>query len=227
MTKKRFLGFWFFITIVALVLLTSAIGIAIDFQAFVSNITSETVGLLISVIVGLFVVDKYTAYYQTKQWYQVRNLTYKSIASHVCEIAIQMLIVFSVKDNRPIRALNEGRFKPNSDTVTAISQVIEELKKISIKLNDKTITELTMNLYEAIKWDLDQIQDILIPRIVQSSDDQEFINILIELDSSREELYASVISRNNVATNEGFMNAIKLLESCHLIYSKLFERWKI
>lgn len=209
-----------------LILLSTIIGIMLDFQAFTSNIISEIVGLLISIVVGLFVVDKYTSFYQAKQWNQVRSLTYKSIASHLCEISIQTIIIFPVKDNRPIRALNVGRFKPNHDTILAMDQVIDEIRQISIKLDTKSATDFPYNLYEVIEWDLDQIQDILIPRVVQSSDDQEFINMLIELDSSRESLYTSVISRNKVTANEGLNNVIKLLELCRGIYSKLFERWK-
>lgn len=227
MTKQKNFGVWFLLSIILIAIVVSGIGVALDPEAFKSNIISEMVGLLISVAVGLFIVDKYIAYDRAKQWIQVRNITYKSIAAHMCEITVQALFIYNIKDNRPMHALKEGRFKPSFDNIAAIDQVIQGVRQTSSEVSAKTFMGLTVNFYDAIEWNLDQIQDVLIPRIVQSSDDQEFINILIELDSSREALYTSIISHNNYAINNENHDVEKMLNICRHVYSKLLERWKI
>lgn len=224
-TNNRNWSFWFPLFIVILVFLIGFVGYCLDSQAFISNIISEIVGLLISIFFGLLVVDKYTSYYQAKQWYQVRNLTYKSIASHLCNMAIQALMQFPIKDNRPLRLLNDGRTIPNPDTVVAFNQLIGELKGLSRELNERNLSDITGNLYENIKWDLDQIQDVLTPRVVQSSSDQEFINLLIEFDNSRQLLHSSVVAHLKMNTNDSFFKLLETLDLCRSLYAKLLERW--
>lgn len=218
---------WFPLLILFFALLIGVVGYRIDRQAFVDNIISEIVGLLISISVGLLVVDRYTNFYQSKQWHQVRNLTYKSIASHLCNIATQILTQFPIKDNRPLRALNDGRTIPSPDTIVAFDQLIGSLSNLRAELSEKGLSDITGALYESIKWDLDQIQDILTPRVVQSSGDQEFINYLVEFDNSRQVLHNSVIAHVKMNTNDSFNRLSEMLILCRNLYAKLLERWTV
>lgn len=203
------------------------LGFCVDSKGFLINILSGTVELLAGIIVGVFIVDKYTAYFQKIQWSKVRLLTYGSLSAHLCDIAVEMLMVFPIKDNRPMGPISDGRQKPNVNTLTALNDLANQLRSLSDgqdKYNIST-SNLAIHLYEAIKWDLDQIQDILIPRIVQSSGDLELIDNLVRFDNVRQSLHNAVLAHKKNSFGGAFPKVIELLDISCILYGAIYKKW--
>ncbi len=76
------------------------------------------------------------------------------------------------------------------------------------------------------RWDLDQIRDVLLPRVLQSSTDQHLVEALVEFDSSRQKLHGAIIAHRQAVTHGVFPYVIDLLEQAQALYSVLCENWR-
>ena len=77
-----------------------------------------------------------------------------------------------------------------------------------------------------VKWDLDQIRDVLTPRVVQSSNDQQIIDALVEFDDARRKLHNAIIVHKRIVTHSVFPDTIALLEQVQSLYGILCDKWK-
>jgi hypothetical protein len=202
-------------------------GFLVDPQGFLGNLLSEVTGIFIGIVVALLVVDRYTALHQENQWARVRNLTYRAIAAHLCDLAAEVFIYFPVHDNRPMRSISEGRDKPSPDAITGMAKLVSQLRQLPEAVNkNQSMSDLAVEFYEAIRWDLDQIRDVLTPRVVQSSNDQAVIDALVEFDNARRRLHNAVAVHTRIVTHGILPDVINLLEESQALYAGLCEYWK-
>jgi hypothetical protein len=66
----------------------------------------------------------------------------------------------------------------------------------------------------------------LIPRVLQSSDDQDLIDALIEFDDTAQELQNAIILHKRLVTHSVFPNLIMLFEKVQAIYEVLVKKCK-
>lgn len=212
---------------VVVVVIASAVGLFIDAKGFLGNLLSETAGIFASIIIALLIVDRYAEHQKEQQWAKVRNLTYAAIVNHLCDLAVEMVVYFPIKDHQPMTPIIEGRDRPNPATINAMANLASLLRQLpSAVSNEKSASDLAVEFYEAVKWDLEQIQDVLTPRIVQSSADQQIINALVEFDNARRKLHNAIIAHKQIVTHSVFPAVIELLEQTQALYGAICEKWK-
>jgi hypothetical protein len=188
-------GRWLIPISIVVIVMATIVGFSMDGKGFLGNLLSETAGIFASIIIALLIVDRYTEYQKQQQWARVRNLTYTAIVAHLCDLTTEMFIYFPVKDHRPMTPIIEGRDRPNPATITAMTNLASQLRRLpNVVSTEKSTSDLTVEFYEAVKWDLDQIRDVLTPRVVQSSADQEIINALVEFDNARRKLHNAIMA---------------------------------
>ena len=212
---------------IVVIVIASVVGFFIDAKSFLENLLSETAGIFASIIIALLIVDRYTEHKKEQQWTKVRDLTYAALTAHLCDLVTEMFIYFPVDDHRPMMRIIEGRDQPNPATIPAMADLASQLRHLpSAVSKEKSTSDLTVEFYEAVKWDLDQVQDVLIPRVMQSSADQEIINALVEFDSARGELHNAIIVHKQVVTHGAFPAVVALLEQTQSLYGALCKKWK-
>ena len=210
-----------------IVVVVSAIGLTFNARGFLENLLSEAAGIFVSIIVALLIVDKYTEHQKEQQWARVRNLTYQALAAHLCDLTTEAFIYFPVSDHRPMTPIIEGRDHPNPATAPAIGDLLSQLRKLPSAVSaEKSTSDLSVEFYDVTKWDLDQIRDVLTPRVVQSSNDQQIIDALIEFDDARRKLHNAIIVHKRIVTHSVFPDTIALLEQVRSLYGILYDKWK-
>jgi len=196
-------------------------GFLVNPQGFLENLLSEATGIFAGILIALLIVDKYAEYHKERQWSRVRRLTYNSIRAHLCDLATDVIINF-LSDHRLMTPIIDGRDYPNPKTTTAMKRMVAQLRELSDTVgSEKSTSDLAVEWYEEVKWDLDQIQHLLTPRVVQSSNDQQVIDSLIEFDNARRSLHNAIILHQRVVTHGVFPYVIELLERVQLLYGVL------
>lgn len=211
---------YFVILCALLALIIIVTGLTIDFKGYLGNILAEIAGIFLGAIVVLLLVDRHTEYQQRKRWRKVRQLTHQVIASHLNNIIIEAFNHFPIKDHKPITAILDSRRRPSLDTLTAVNDLIVQLQQA--KLSSESVIEY----YTAIKWDINQIRQDLIPRVMQSSDDQDLINTLVDFDDTVQELQSKIIVYKKLIQQDISSNILILLEKEKKIYEILIKRWE-
>ena len=225
--KPKPFGRWLIPASVVVVVIASAVGLLIDAKSFIGNLFSETAGIFASIIIALLIVDRYTEHQKEQEWAKVRNLTYAAIVGHLCDLATEMFIYFPLKDHRPMPQIIQGRDRPNPATITAMADLALQLRQLQSAVSrERSTSDLAVEFYEAIKWDLDQIQGVLTPRVVQSPADQQIINALVEFDNARRKLHNAIIAHKRVVTHSVFPAVIGLLEQTQALYGAICEKWE-
>ncbi len=90
---------------------------------------------------------------------------------------------------------------------------------------ERSTSDLAVEFYDAVRWDLDQVQYVLTPRVVQSSADQRIINTLVEFDNARRQLHNAVIVHKRVVTHSVFPTVLEFLEQVQAVYAAICEKW--
>lgn len=211
-----------------LIIIFSAIGILINACSFLENILPEMVGIFASVIISLFIVDKYIEQQRKQQWDRVRNLTFQALAAHLCDLTTEVFMYFPVIDINLMTPIIEGRDRPNPLTISAMEDLISQLSELPSAVSaEKSTSDLSVEFYEAIKWDLDQIQDVLTPRVVQSYGDQQIIDGLIEFDDARRKLHNAIIVHKQITLHTVFPDTLELLNQALNLYKLLCSnKWE-
>jgi len=224
--RPKLFGGWLIPASVVVVVVASAVGFVLDTNGFLLNLLSEIAGIFASIIIALLIVDRYIEHQKEQQWAKVRNLTYTAILGHLCDLATEMFICFPVKDHRSMAPIIEGRDRPNPTTVTAMDDLASQLRQLpSTVSNEKSTPDLAVEFYDAVKWDFEQIQDVLTPRVVQSPSDQLVINALVEFDNARRKLHNAIIVHKQVVTHSAFLAVVELLEQIQISYGAICENW--
>lgn len=203
------------------------IGFFIDTKGFSGNLLAELAGNGIAILVGLLLIDRFLEYRRQKQWTKVRKLTIRAIAVHLCDIASTLHIYFPIGDHRSIGVILEGRNTPNRATATGFEALLEQLRELRNGISkDKSTSDVAVEFYEAVRWDLDQIQTILTPRVIRSSNDQRLIDAVIEFDDARRKLHSSIIGHKLAGTHSVFPDLLLLVQSSGRLYQALCKRWE-
>lgn len=232
------------VVLISLVLvagISTLVGLAIDAWAFqgkdfVGNLLAEVVGNAVSILVGLLIVDWFLEYRKKQQWTRVRDFTLRAITAHLYETAVALFLHFPGFDYNVIAPINEGnRDTPNSTTLAGFEKLSKELPNLPDlfvespqRRPDKSISDYAVDFYEDVKWDLDQIQAVLTPRVMlgPTADAQALVDALVEFDNARRNLHHSIIGHKLVLTGGVFEKACLLMESAERVYRAVYELWQ-
>lgn len=214
--KYRIFQKTFILIFALLALIFIIVGFSVDKKGYTSNILAEIAGLFISVVVAILLVERFTEGQRKKRWERVRKLTHRSISHHLSNILLELFNHFPMPDHSPITAILDSRDQPNSNTIDAINNIIEQMKN-SLQ-QGKVIAESSVEYFNAIKWDISQIRHDLMPRVIQSSEDQNLIDGLVELNDTIQDLQSTIIMRKR---QNIFPNIIPVLEKIRDVYKYL------
>ncbi len=72
-----------------IVTLSLLIGFLLDWRGFVEGMLASLAFSGITIVVGLFFVDRLIEHRQEQQWVRVRLITYRGLAAHLCDVVTQ------------------------------------------------------------------------------------------------------------------------------------------
>jgi len=203
--------------LIALIIMT--IGFSIDFKGYLGNILAEIAGLIIGILVAFSLVDRFTEIQTKKRWGKVRKITHRSISHHLSNILLELFNHFPIPNHNIIDKILACREQPEINPIDVLTDLIEQ---INILFKERKINiEQIVQYFSAIKWDINQIQHDLIPRVIQSSDNQNLIDTLVEFDDIVQDLQNTIILHKRFAKQEALPDVVPLLETINEIYKYL------
>ena len=119
----------------------------------------------------------------------------------------------------PCRHVLQAYLPPRRDTAPDVARMTTPPAKVSPRSPEELIallkrlpnsvgreestSDVSVKFYQALRWDLDQIQDVITPRIMQYSTDQSLIDRLVEFDDASRNLNHAIIVHKEVLTHSG------------------------
>jgi len=120
----------------------------------------------------------------------------------------------------------EGRNRPNPETISAIQHLTEQLRIQKPQSREKSEDDIAVEFCEEVRHDLDQIVDVLIPRVVQSTNSQTLVDALMEFDQSWRDVQNAMIAQKRVVAGNVYARVIVLNERASNVYKALLSDWK-
>src|SRR5439155_7171632 len=176
---------------------------------FLAGIACTALG----VVVAIWVVDRYLRNVARLRWARVETLTYRAIAAHVCDAMLEVLVGTPVlRDFRPMTSIIEGRNGPDAKTIEGLAELASMLRSVPHPGNND-LSDAAITYYEENKWDLDQLCDSLLSRLIEYSDAQDLIDTLMELDGVRRAFHTSIIAHRQAVTGGVFVHLAELVDA--------------
>jgi len=219
-------GKWLLFGSIIVIVVTVVSGLFIDKGGFPGNLLAEITGLALGVLATVLIVERFLQHQRKERWKRVRNLTYFAIANHLCDLVTEIFTYFPLDDHRPMSAIIEGRNHPNPLTIKAMEELISQMKDLPEAVSpEKSTSDIAVDFYEKIRWDIEQLRNVLLPRVIQSSEDQALIDKLTEFDNRARDLYNSILIHLEAVTHSVFPSVRNLVESAKSVYSELLLVW--
>lgn len=220
------IGLWLALGCVVVAAICLAIGLRLDTKSMSVNLLAGLVCIALGIPVAIWIVDLYLKHIARRRWSRVDTLTHRAIAAHLCDSAVEILIGMDVvSDHRPMMPILEGRDRPAAQTIEGLGALTNLLRAVPNPENND-LSDAAIGCYKASKWDLDQLCDSLLPRVIEYSDEQDLIDALIELDTVRRALHNSVISHQLILTGGVFHRLPELVDASAHVYGALLNHWK-
>lgn len=198
------------------------IGALLDFKGFISNVSSEILGVFLGFLIAIFFLDHYQNALREKQWEKVRELTYGSLITNL-SISIFNLFTF-FEDTLPDIKVFRSLFMKFPQSDNAGSKALMDLHNIFREAPTDMWLEYsrkTFTYFEATRYHLDRISDILTPRILEFSDDKEIIDSLINFEEVQSRFQNIVSTDHEINHGASFFVLFDLIKGIHTIYSSL------
>ncbi len=191
------------------------------------NLLAGIACVALGVPVAIWVVDWYMRRAARTHWSRVETLTHRTIAMHICDAMVQLLIDTTVLNNlSPMASIQEGRDQPDAKTIEGLSALASMLRAVSNPGNND-LSDAAIVFYENGKWDLDQLCDSLLSRLIEYSDEHDLIDSLVELDGVRRTLHTSIIAHKQVVTGGVFVHLAELVDATTNVYRSLLNHWHL
>lgn len=193
-------------------------------ETFLQTIRSTVVGIATGVLVTLLVVNSVIEHREQKKWKTVRNTTYSQLINQICHISASCTGFYRIGIRDKWELVN-GTFPPNNKTLSAFDGLIRDLNKHNINGN----IPITYNVkghdaeekfYEDVKYNLDHIQMVLIPRVIQGHGEQELIDALVMFESAGNKLGDEVLLNHTC-----FPAVVSLIEKGRIVYETIYNNW--
>lgn len=222
-------GKWFVAVLIVVVILACIAGFLIDAKNFLVNLIAGLCSISLSILSALFIVDQYVKYKKEHEWAKINKITLNAIAIHLCEIAGGLIFHFAYMDDNLTLPFFTGRNLPNEKTLLAFKPLLQALENLTLPIEiarSKSTSDIAVEYYEALSWDMDQIQNVLTPRVMQSSTDQLLIDALVVFDDARRTLHHSIIGHKQAVTQAVFENVRPLIEAAEKVYHLIYEYYR-
>jgi len=199
---------------------------------FWPNALSEFLGMFVDLIFGAIftfvVIDKYLQFHKNKQWKKIKGIVYKNLYFTLSNILLKLnhalpkeMRVESYVINEDIESLSD--YLPKGDFDVFVSSLTKSLDKLieenaSLQLtNSNSTTAFTderihaslIKFKQNSKTDITALSSLIIPKLLNFSDDTPLLDNTIEL----EELFASLMAKikTDHSKNREHENEIKYI----------------
>jgi hypothetical protein len=157
---------------------------------FAENLAAEILGIGLSISIIKILVD----YYESKRWKYIQDLTSRALIQRIDDIISQVIGA----EFRFLKHLNMDSPKTGTDAIKKFMSLIDtadpkdgdglSLEDPELRTTFSGLIDIADNLiahiYENVKWDLDEIQEKLIPRLLQTAIDQNIADMLISFEET-------------------------------------------
>ena len=202
------------------------VGLSIDAQSMKVNLLAGFACTGVGVPVAIWIVDRYLKNVDRARWLRVDVLTYRAIAAHLCDAMVQLIIdTPALRNTGPMSLIQEGRDRPDARTLEGLSELAAALRAVPNQGNND-LSDAAVEYYDDDKWDLDQLCDSLLSRVIQYSDEQDLIDSLIELDGVRRTLHNAIIGHKLVVTGGVYVHLPELVDASANVYRSLLNHWR-
>lgn len=185
---------------------------------FWPNALSEFLGMFVELIFGaLFtfvVIDKYIQYHKSLQWRKIKKITYKNLYFTLSNILLKLNLAFPKEMRAGAYILTEDMetlndYLPEEDFDIVANSLIQNIGIIiqerhsrelvetdeKVSFEDEQLHLSLVKFKQHTKSDINSVSSLIIPKLLNFSDDPILLDDVIEL----EELFTSLMSKiNNV-----------------------------
>jgi hypothetical protein len=209
----------------AIIALAAFVGLWLNWRDFVINLLAGVVCIFIGFIIGKIILDRYAEEQRVLQWEKVRSLTFMSLANHLHDIAqeagIYCGIHFSQGENSS--SLEQGRDYPNLAVAKAMLALCSKMQSLpgADDPGDNKLSDIAVEFYQEVQWNLDQVSNVLLPRVVQSTQEQEVIDSITEFDRARLKLHTAAFVHKRIVIGGIFPDMVNLIKRAHELYNVL------
>jgi hypothetical protein len=117
--------------------------------------------------------------------------------------------------------IGAGYWEAKPQTVKAIQSMVENMEEAP-RPGDHT--EQAESLHSVVQWDITQIRDSLLPRVIDiECDEPELVNLLSALDNADRRWVNQMILDREVAAGDQYSAAIDLLREAARVYGYLVD----
>lgn len=213
--------------IVVIIALSLFGGFVIDQQGFLEGFLTSLAFSGITIIVGLLLVDRLIEHRQGQQWARVRLITYRGLAAHLCDVASQAFVVYMLDDAvDALWQMQEGRSGPKKEALAGFDQLVGALRRLKEpRSNGLSLSDQAGDFYDEVKWELEQIQSVLTPRLLASDTDQKLVDTLMEFDHANRALYSAILAHKQAVTQSAFSFVPDLVAAAEHLYRELLPHW--
>lgn len=192
-----------------IMVIASFYGYSIDPQGYLGNILAEITSMIVTVFFVSIFVDRYNEFQKKKDWEKVRDITYRSILENLHCMIFRLFDIFPefIRNKVPDEdweALITNMVNPLVDIskeLDDIANIFNEIHYDFIKKSNGKLSKVMIDFYNKnyksplkqipkhlseyfknIDHNIDQLRNVLIPRVITISYDKEIIDALIQFD---------------------------------------------
>jgi hypothetical protein len=225
-------GRWLLVILFLLAVGSVVGGFIVAGKQFALSLLAELAGTAFSVLLALVVIDWFLDYRRKIEWRLTGEITLRAIAVHLCEIAGALFLHYTELDYNVMEPIFAGHVEPPNDRILhAFDSLLESLREYKQPLAEakiKSPSDIAVDYYEAVKWDLEQIRNVLTPRVLGGPKDRRLVDLLIQLDQAYRELQHAIVAHKQVCTQSVFPDhIIPLIEATRDCYDAIIERLSI
>jgi hypothetical protein len=206
--------------ITAIVILIIA-GALLDWKGFLVNLIASA----IVVIISITVINQIVMQRRRNQWKRVRSQIISAILNHFGNIIGEYETnVHLDKDYYLMGYVEEtgiGYDEPENKTAIALQRMAEKMRTLPKPENSREQSE---QLHEIIKWDIEQIRSVLLPRILaMETEEPELVSLLSALDNADRYWVNQYIMDKEISSGEQFEAASEFLKSMADVYEYILK----
>ena len=196
-------------------------------QPFLGNLLAELAGTGFGILVAVFLVDRIIREDRRAQWSKARNYVLGGIAAHLSDSMTDVLIYMPLLNHGPMTGITSGRDRPEQTFIPALEAMVQELRSVERNPpSDKQLSDYVIEWYENARWDLDQIQSVLTPMVLQSDPEKKLIDALLAFDKSRRALHNAIINHKLIVTDVAYPALIDLVLEASNLYDVIVDYWR-
>lgn len=194
------------------------------------NLLAEGAGLFASIIVAITMVEYLTRKHREAQWERVKDLTLRSICTHIVEFQTTFMLLDLHPHHDLVMKIIDGRAQASQEAAKAMFASLDPIRQYfhtRVRRDEDALMRDIDDLYRRTRWDLGQIREVLMPRVMQISEDPELIEVLVDFDEAYRQWEHTRIADQQAGIGYGqvFEAAVQTFEAGAKVYQFIAQRY--